>query len=137
VDDIVSKDRRDIKRCLQVQKDSFGVRVFAVAISKDHDYNQTLKISTAAGEPLCTEVYDLVKDCYYVNGVSWFEIGIIPVNYRLLMESVYGSEIDIPLPPSVIRRHMSDRQKEDFNVWKRDFQAKTYRIEFLQVLNVY
>jgi hypothetical protein len=137
VDDLASKDSRDIKRCLHVLRDSFGVRVYAVAVSNDDDYNETLKIPATAGEALCAEVYDLVSDCYYVVGAGWHDIGIIPVNYRLSMESVCGSEIDIPLPPSVIRRYMATSQKENFNAWKSGFRGKKYTIKFLQVLNVY
>src|SRR4051812_13112043 len=82
-DETSAKDVRDIKRSLKIEQDCLGSYLFAVAMHCDLDQNKLLEIPAYHGESLNVEVYDIVKDCFHVQGVDFLEIGSIPVSYRM------------------------------------------------------
>lgn len=134
------KDSREIKRSLRVSQATHGTYVCAVAVARDDDdliENRLLTIPVM-GEPLSKECYDTIRDVFVVEGVDWMEIGIIPVNYVLHFGEHQGSwDIDIPLPPSVIKRYLDKDQKTLLNRWKSRWSRSDYRIDFLQSISVY
>ena len=128
---------RDIKRKIEVSPDlDYGVHVFAVAISKDRFANEPLFIPTAPGDPISNEIHDIVRDRYYCHGISFLDIGEVPVGFRISMADALGWEEDVPLPCSVIKRHMSPDQKRAFDRWKRNYDGHC-EIKFLQVKCVF
>lgn len=138
MDDNHAKDKRDIKRNLELEFDEdFGLHIFAIAVAKDPNLNTSLKIPTAPGEPLCQETHDFVRDCYYVDGVDWHEIGEVMTSFRLVMKGVCGWQMDIPLPVPILQRCFSEEQKKRLNTWKSRFRNQQYKIEFFQVKCVY
>lgn len=138
MDDNHVKDKRDIKRSLELEYDNeFGVHVFAIAVAKDPCLNKSLQIPTAPGEPLCAETHDFVRDCYYVDGVDWHEIGEVFTSFRLAMKGVCGWEQDIPVPGPLLQRHLSEEQKKELNAWKSSYSNQSYKVEFFQVKCVY
>ena len=129
------KDKRDIKRNLHVEQGDTGIFVYAIANSKDED-DSFITIPAKFGEPIGNECYDMIKDVYYVHGVDFLAIGNISINYRLV-DNTNCWFSDIPLPLSVLKRHMSVGQKRKLDDWKSMYPPSAYNIEFLQVLNVY
>jgi len=138
MDDNHAKNKRDIKRSLELEYDAeFGVHVFAIAVAKDYDLNSSLQIPTMPGEPLCEDTHDFVRDCYYVDGVAWHEVGSVVPSFRLTMRGVCGWEMDIPLPVPLLQRCLSEEQKRALNAWKSRYSGQNYRIEFFQVKSVF
>lgn len=131
------KDCRDFKKDLELFQDHDGVNVIAIAIAKELDRNKSINIPAFTGDPICNDVHDLVRDCYYVFGVDFYEIGSIPVNYRLSLKGVFGFEVEVPLPVLVIRRYMTIQQKRRFDAWKSQYPEETHTIKYLQVVNVF
>lgn len=129
------KDKRDIKRNIHVERGDTGVFVYAVAKTKDED-DSFITIPAKFGEPIGNECYDIIKDVYYVQGVDFLAVGSISINYRLVDNTSCWFS-DIPLPLSVLKRHMSAKQRKRLDDWKSMYPSSVYTIEFLQVLNVY
>jgi hypothetical protein len=119
-----------------LEQDTNGVQVIAVAVSNDETKNKVLDIPTSTGTPLNTEVHNLVRDSYHVEGVDFYEIGPIPVNYRITIDGTPW-EADIPLPYTVIRRYLSAAQIKSFDDWRSKYKADEFDIEYLQILGVY
>jgi len=134
-----ARDSRDIKRSLRIEYGEFDLHVFAIAVHKTHSFNESLKIPCHVGESLCPEVFDIIRDCHYVDGVAWHEVGSFPISFRMIMEGVPGWEMDIPVPPSVIRRYMTETQKERLREWKSHYGYgnSDYEIQFFQIMHVY
>lgn len=134
------KDSRDIKRSIKVLQGTQGTHVCAIAVACHDNSCMENRIMAVplSGDPLSRECYDTIRDVFVVGGVDWIEIGDIPVNYTLCAgESNSSWNIDIPAPPSVIKRYLSKEQKEKLNQWKSRWNRLDYRIEFLQSLLVY
>lgn len=131
------KDSRDIKRNLHVERGDAGIFVYAVAKTKTKGEDDSfITIPAKFGEPIGNECYDMIRDVYYVQGVDFLAVGNISINYRLV-DSTSCWFSDIPLPLSVLNRHMSAKQRKRFDDWKSMYSSSIYNIEFLQVLNVY
>ena len=124
---------RDFKMSLEFTPMSDGVRVFAIAVANDSEENTDIVVPCDDGEPLNNEVYDFVKDAFHVTGVSFIDLGEVPMSFCVRMKDVYGWEEDIPLPKTVINRLLSDTQKSLFKLWQSDYPADKYKILFLQM----
>lgn len=134
------RDSREIKRSFKLSQASHGTYVCAVAVARDDDNLIENRLITVpvAGEPLSKECYDTIRDVFVVEGVDWFEVGLIPVNYTLQIGENQGSwKVDVPLPISVIKKYLTDDQKIAFNRWKSRWNRSDYRIDFLQSISVY
>ncbi len=133
-DTSVQKDCRDIKRNLSVIQNDLATIVTIVAVSPDHDLNHLLAIPAECGLPLQGGVYDTVRDCYVMQGVEYERLGTIPVSYSLLdNETEMG--IDIPMPPRVVARYLSEKQKKIVARFAEKF--KKHRIVYIQFRMAY
>lgn len=133
----IAKDVRDLKRKLAVRVNDYGTHIIAVAISRSPFANETLRISTALGEPICHIVHDIVRDCYLIEGVSYLDLGEIPVSAMITMDDIYGWETIAPLPTAVVKKYLDSTQKAEFDKWRQRFRNRDYTIQFLQLRNVF
>ncbi len=131
--DSILKDSKDIKKSLVLDQNYFGVYVFAIAINNNFDLNKRIEISTQFGTPLTPEVHDTVRDVYILEGVETFELGFVPVSYRLIIEEA-DWDTHVPLPFSVIKRYISNDVKNQYFNWSHKFKDANHRIQYLQIL---
>ena len=113
---LIQKDIRDIKRSFTLEKSYRRTWVAIIATSEWDSSNRTILIP-CNGMPITREVYDSVRDGFVVDAVDYFEVGSIPVSYKIFSEDCDWS-YEVPLPMAIIRRYMSEKQKSDFAVWK-------------------
>jgi hypothetical protein len=140
----VVKDAKDIRKSIQITLDTFGMTVYAVASHTDPERNLLLEIPIPGGDPLTYEAHTVVKDIHHnivrdaieVRGVSYHEIGHVPVNYRISIDGVLW-ETDVPLPAAVIKRYMTDSQKQSFEAWKSRFKGRDHEIHYIQTVDIY
>jgi hypothetical protein len=95
--------------------------------------NKRIEIPTHLGLPITPEVHDTVRDIYILEGVETFDLGFVPVSYRLVMEDA-DWDTHVPLPFSVIKRYISSDLKNQYMKWKSKFKDSDYRIQLLQML---
>lgn len=134
-DEIEVKDKRALKRAIKLKKTGLSTHVFAIAISPNSIENSLLSIPVIVGEPIGNLIYDHIKDCCYVEGCCYFEIGTVPVSYCLTIDGTDWKS-NSPLPISVIRRYMRENQKRRFDNWKSGYQ-KGYDIKYVQLVSVF
>ena len=136
LDKAISKDIRDIKRSIEIDSyDDFGLIVWAVAVSKNGK-NEDLCIPCDEAVPISDVAYDTVRDLLCIRGVSYHQIGYIPYHF---MAGVKGSiwRVEVPAPLVVLRRHMNESQKKEFDLWKACYPADDYETYFLQAMSTY
>lgn len=131
----ISKDKKDLRRKIDVVQHNDGMIIVAVAISNDEDKNFNQSIPCYRGDPLNTNVHDLVKDNYYVHCFSYLDLGEIPVNYKICVDGVHDWSVDIPLPLNIIKRYLDDDRKKKLKDWQDSLEDCT--IETLQMIEVY
>lgn len=131
----LSKDSREIKRSIKIHQGYCGTYICAVAVSTTNDELNNLMNVPVDGTPLNKECYDSVRDFYVVEGVEWIEVGSIPVNYFLNFSIDF--QIDIPLPKNVIKKYLTDDQRERFDSWCAKWNAKDFDIDLLQSVQTY
>lgn len=132
-----SKESKDLRKNLEFCPDcDYGTRVFAIAVANDDYLNEQLCIPTVAGIPICEEVHDIVRDCYYVLGVSWYDMGEIPVGFRVTLPDIIGWEPNFPIPSEMLLKYLNSSQKMDFESWGGRY-GDDYKIKYLQIRSVY
>lgn len=130
---IPEKDIKEIKKLIQIQNEPRGVFVYLVAYYKCLDLNPILELSTKSGIPLNPEVHNVVSDNYVFRGVSIFNVGYIPVSYRLVLGDSCFEEF-VPLPFSVVKRYMSNDNKKKLAKWKLKFNDTDFAFKTFQIL---
>lgn len=128
-----TKTIREFKASLELTTMAYGTVVIAVAVARDAQVNKNLMIPCDQGQPLNNEVYDFVKDAFHVVGVSYVNLGTIPVSLTLRMKEIYGWEEDVPLPKAMINRFLSKEQKSALKDWRSDYPDTDYSILYLQM----
>ncbi len=134
-DDKAQKDIRDIKRCLVAESSFRHTSVYVVAVSNNDDSNNTVFIP-CTGRPITCEAYDAVRDGFVVLGIESFLLGHIPASYSVSMPDC-DWDVDVPLPMSVIKRYLTEEQKNKFTLWKLKFHKDEFRFETIQIISVY
>jgi hypothetical protein len=129
------KDIRDIKRSMKIEMAYRPTIVYVAAVSDDEKENKILFIP-CFGSPVTQDVYDSVRDGFVLCASEFYKVGSVPVSYRIeLDESEWSSEI--PLPMSVIKRYLTEEQKQGFANWKAKFDKDSHRFITAQMLGVY
>jgi len=135
--EISAKESKDLKKDLEFDPDDdYGTRIFAIAVANKDYLNEHLCIPTVSGVPICEEVHDLVRDCYYAMGVSWHDIGEIPVSFRLTMPDIIGWEVNFPIPAEMLEKYLNSSQKKSLEHWRERY-GDDYKIKYLQIRSVY
>jgi len=132
------KDLKSLRQKIELMQYDDGLVIIALAISNDDELNLRQSIPAGFGDPINANVYDMVKDYYYVYCMSYFEIGSIPINYKLSIKGIHEWMIDVPLPLNIVERYLEDDQKKDYEEWKKSLgNNKDFIIETIQVVNDY
>jgi len=128
-------DFKAIKGSLEIEQDTLGVFVVAVAIHNDESKNSLMEIPTQFGNPISNEIHDFVRDCYRVECADFFQVGHVPINYRLRMTGILWT-VDVPLPLAVVRKYLSEEGKRAFDDWLAKHKDD-HTIELIQTLGVF
>ncbi|CAE7860222.1 unnamed protein product [Symbiodinium microadriaticum] len=134
--DNIPDDLKDLKHKLEIVQEDDGLDVVVIAINKDIDANVPLSVPALSGDPINANVHDMVKDFYYVEGYSYYQLGYIPVNYKLCIKTTHDWMVDVPVPMKVIERYLEQDRLNDFVEWKKSL-GKSYFFETIQAVHVY
>lgn len=129
----LQKDARDVKRSVRIEHGLRSTTIVVVAISYDDMKNKTLFIPCESGDPISREAYDAVRDGFVVYGCAQFELGTVPVSYKI---NCNGLDCPVPLPMAVIRRYLTEKQKSAFAAWKSGLKDGHF-FDTVQFLGVY
>lgn len=132
LDDI--KDLKDIKKSIEIIPLRQGMIVYALAISKT-GYNTNVDLYCKKGKPISNTCYNVVKDSCCVECCDYLEIGPVAVNYVIKFKDSSGYIADIPLPESLLKRYLSDSQKQKITSFKNKYKdVNKYCVKYFQIL---
>lgn len=132
----LNKDIKSIKSSMEIIQFDSGTFIVAVACDRNSNNNRILEISASKGVPLTHETYNQVRETYHVIGVDYHDMGFITVNYRISLIDLDWIS-DIPLPFSVIKRHLAEQQFEAYLKWASKFTVPDFYVKYLQIRNVF
>ena len=128
-------DMQDIRNSIDVEGHTAKTFVVVIAIHKDTACNVLTAISCQKGMPIGGYVYDQTVDSYRASCISYLRLGVVPLSYRLKMFKNAGTwNTFVPMPESVLLRHMSDEQLQLLREFKGSFSEDIYNFEYLQVV---
>ncbi len=133
---IDQKDIREVKSSLKVIRGNNPVYIIALVVHNDISKNDSISISSSHGVPYKGYVHDHVNDCYIVNCIDKVELGYIDISFRVSMEST-GWECDIPVPENIIKKYLSESQRNELKKLKTIYKKPDYYIQYLQMMSVY
>jgi hypothetical protein len=102
--------------------------VLLIATHKQENKNKIERIHCEYGSPIGGYVYDHIRDSYLISCYDYVPIGAISLSCSI---SIGASVIHLPLPDSVVERYLSDRQKQEVNMFKHDHAD--CKFEFIQM----
>lgn len=128
-----TKNSKDIKSKLKIANEDYHTYVVIAAVHTNHLYNNFTKISCKKGIPINGYVYDTAEDCYYIDCVEYYKIGIIPVAYAVCLKEC-AWQVHCPLPEAVIKKYLSNEQSQELKNFKQKYGSEEYNYKFLQMI---
>lgn len=108
--------------------------VIAAVASPVKENNKINSISCRNLIPLGGFVYDLKSDSYLIECFDYLRLGTLPIGFLASIESIPNWTANVPLPPKVIRKFLSRKQKKDLDNFFDSFDD-TFRKFYIQMLN--
>ena len=129
------KNAREVHGSISIIQAEQETYVIAVAICLDKSKNFINKINCKRGVPIQGYVYDAQSDSYFLECSDFLHIGIVPASFVATFKNYSGWKMFVPMPESVIKRHLNDSQKKDLKQFKNHFKADEFIINFIQMVN--
>lgn len=124
-----------IRKSLDIIKSSERIRIIVIAINKLDAYANEVTTIKCNGDPLGCYAYNSVQDCYYINCVSYVDLGPISVSYKLKTPVGVDASSIIALPEEIIEKYLSPVQKKNLKSFREKYKAECYNIQFMQSIN--
>ena len=131
LDRTAEKDMEDIRGNLKIFKNTHFTYVVIVAINKNAECNQIQQIGPCKGESINACVYNDVKASYEMICTASQSLGIIRIAYSLGDENNSWGSL-VPMPESVLKRHLSSANKSLLKAFKAAYPEDKYIYDFLQ-----
>lgn len=133
-DDRLRKDLKEIKASLKIEFSNVQTSVIVVAIHNEPAKNQVSKIAGRRGTALGGYAYDNLSECYMIRCIDHINLGYLRVGYDVSIIGVAGWKQKIPMPESVLKRYMNQKQLADLKKFKSNYP--NCRFEFLQMSRI-
>ena len=140
------KECKEIKHDLKLVKINSPTQVISLATHKDYRRNDVSRLPCKhlmpmEGFPLEAKIvpvggytYDNSKDCYLVNCIDLFPVGILPFSYKLRMSSVVNWSTYVPIPYHIVRRHISDEALAAFDKFEASYKSPDFELQLIQFI---
>lgn len=124
-------DLKQIKDASSIKLSGDETYIICIAVATGRG-NSMVKIRCHRGTPLGGYAYDNVNEAYCVECMDNVSLGYIPVSFQVWLGNWCAY---IPMPESVLVKHMNPDQKEALKIFKSHFKGKKVTFEYLQLLN--
>lgn len=125
-------DIKDIKAKLIIERAEERTIIVVIAINQDSKENLINRVHCRKGIPISGYAYDVVSDTYHVLCQDFLLLGCIPLSFCQTMPGIGNWRRYVPMPESVIRRHLDNQQRSDLRNFKYTHKNCTY--DFLQII---
>lgn len=134
-DDVHEKVLKDVYRNLKISFGNSSTIIVVIAVSNDDSKNFLNRVSCRKGIPLSGYVFDVQTDSYIVECADFLNLGSIPYTFVATQKDKKEWKTFVPMPESVIKKCLSDFQKNELKKFKSHFKSNDYRIEFIQMID--
>lgn len=125
---------RDVKSQMEIVRRSENSYVIVLAVNKEPHNNSIKKIPSRRGIPIGGYVYDASNDCYLIKCMGFAVLGYVPISFKLQMAGVGSWAVDLPVPESILTRHLTAAQKSELRKFMGSFRSEECNFEYVQML---
>ena len=127
-------DRADIQHSLDIEQTDQPTFIVLAAVAKNAGINSLVPVPCPKGTAVSGYVYD-ESGCYRVSCSQYLRIGRVPFSYRLrVFKNVGDWNTFVPMPESVLLRHMTDDQRALVSQFKGTYGDSDFEYEYLQIV---
>jgi len=132
--DLELRAAKTVHKSLVVETSDSASYIIVVAVCVDSNKNFINRITCKKGVPIQGYIYDSQTDSYLIECADFFHLGFIPVSYVVKQNGIYAWEVHVPMPESIIKRHLLPQQKKELQNFKKHFNSKEYMISYVQMV---
>ena len=134
-DDARSKIAKEVHRSLSICAVNSSTHVFVVAINKNPAKNFVNRITCKRAMPIGGYVYDSQSDSYIVECADFLNLGTVPVAFMQSQKNRQEWKQYVAMPESVIKKTLSDFQRNELKKFKSHFRSDEYEIDYIQLID--
>ena len=133
--DAQSKIVKEVHRSLNITMTNSSTHIFVAAVNRNPAKNFVNRITCRRGIPIGGYVYDSQCDAYIIECTDFLNLGTVPVAFMQSQKSKDEWKQFVAMPESVIKKLLSDFQKNELKKFKSHFRSDEYEIEFIQLID--
>lgn len=133
--DAQSKIVKEVHRSLNITIANSSTHIYVTAVNRNHSKNFVNRITCKRGIPIGGYVYDSQCDSYIVECSDFLNLGTVPISFMLSQKNKEEWKQFVAMPESVIKKVLSEFQKNELKKFKSHFNSDEYEIEFIQLID--
>lgn len=133
--DVKAKTAKELQHFFEVTPSFERTYVIAIAHHRERGRNFVNRISCKKGLPIGGYTYDSQSDSYHVECTDFLHLGYIPVSFTTKVKGIFGWEVRVPMPESVLKKYLTSLQKKELKNFKNHFKAEDYEVQFIQMID--
>jgi len=133
--DAQSKIVKEVHRSLNITITNSSTHIFVVAVNRNPSKNFVNRITCKRGIPIGGYVYDSQSDSYVVECSDFLNLGTVPIAFMLSQKTKEEWKQFVAMPESVIKKVLSEFQKNELKKFKTHFKLDEFEIEFIQLID--
>lgn len=130
-----NEDFDDLRESFKLIRNDEKTNVFMVVVDKENsDENILTHLRCNGGIAIGGYAHDLSQDVYIIQCVYCCQIGQIPFSFKLTMENIGNWNARIPIPKTIIEKHLSPDQRKSIEEYQIRYPTPRYSIDYIQML---
>lgn len=130
------KTAKEVHNNLEISPSFEQTYIVLIAVHKDNSKNFITKISCKKGAPIGGHLYDTQSDSYHVECADYFNLGFVPISFVAKIKGLDSWQMRVPIPESVLKKYFTSFQKKEIRNFKNQHKSETYKLQFIQMLDV-
>lgn len=123
-----------IRNSLIIERIPDRMKIIAVVVDTENKSGNDINLIKCNGDPLGCFAYDAQHDGYYVHCAGYFDLGAIPVAYRIKSQGQLESNNVIALPDELIEKYFAPQQKKAMKIFREKFPSPRFSMQYMQVV---
>jgi hypothetical protein len=124
-----------IRNTLVIERVAERMRIMVIVRDNENINENVISLIQCNGDPLGCYAYDSQHDGYYVNCAYHYDLGAIPVAYRVSNQGIKDNSNIMALPDEIIEKYLTPNQRNMMKTIRERYATPRFAITYMQSIS--